>query len=63
MEDGGVFKSTDAAETWFPINLGFGGTSHYDLSITGLVMDPNAPDTLYAATFYHSVFKTVTEGR
>jgi photosystem II stability/assembly factor-like uncharacterized protein len=63
MEDGGVFKSTDGAETWFPINVGFGGTSHYDLSITGLAMDPDAPDTLYAATFYHSVFKTVTGGR
>ena len=63
MEDGGVFKSTDGAETWFPINLGFGGTTHYDLSITGLAMDPEAPDTLYAATFYHSVFKTVTGGR
>jgi photosystem II stability/assembly factor-like uncharacterized protein len=63
MEDGGVFKSTDAAETWYSINLGFGGTTHYDLSITGLVMDPDSPDTLYAATAYHSVYKMTTRGR
>ena len=63
MEDGGVFKSTDAAETWFPINLGFGGTTHYDTSITGLAMDPEEPDTLYAVTYYHAVYKTVSGGR
>jgi photosystem II stability/assembly factor-like uncharacterized protein len=54
----GVFKSTDAAESWLPINLGLG-----DLTITGLAMDPDSPDTLYAATWYKSVFKTVTGGR
>ena len=59
----GLFKSTDAAETWFPINLGLGGDTHYDVSISGLVMDPESPDTLYAATAYHSVYKTSTGGR
>lgn len=62
-EASGLFKSTDAAETWFPINLGLGGDTHYDLSISGLVMDPESPDTLYAATAYHSVYKTSTGGR
>ncbi len=62
-ENGGVFKSIDAAESWFPINLGFGGNSHYDLSISGLAMDPELPDTLYAGTAYHSVYKTVTGGQ
>jgi len=62
-EASGLFKSTDAAETWFPINLGLGGDTHYDVSISGLVMDPESPDTLYAATAYHSVYKTSTGGR
>jgi len=31
-----LFKSTDAAETWFPINLGLGGNTHDDVSISGL---------------------------
>jgi photosystem II stability/assembly factor-like uncharacterized protein len=58
IEGGGVFKSTDAAESWLPINLGLG-----DLTITGLAMDPESPDTVFAATWYKSVFKTVTGGR
>ena len=62
-EASGLFKSIDAAETWFPINLGLGGDTHYDVSISGLVMDPESPDTLYAATAYHSVYKTSTGGR
>jgi hypothetical protein len=59
-EASGLFKSTNAAGTWFPINFGY---THYDLSISGLVMDPESPDTLYAATAYHSVYKTSTGGR
>ena len=55
---GGMFKSIDAAETWFPISSGLD-----DKSITGLAIDPDAPDTVYAATFYRSVYKTVTGGR
>jgi hypothetical protein len=62
-EASGLFKSTDAAETWFPINLGLGGNTHYDVSISGLVMDPESPDTLYATTVFHSVYKTSTGGR
>ncbi len=62
-EASGLFKSTDAAETWFAINRGLGGDTHYDVSISALVMDPESPDTLYAATAYHSVYKTSTGGR
>jgi hypothetical protein len=54
----GVFKRTDAGDSWFPINLGLG-----DLTITGLAMDPDSPDTVYAATWYRSVYKTVTGGQ
>jgi hypothetical protein len=44
-EGSGVFKSTDAAQIWFPINLG-----HDDENITGLAIHPESPDALYAAT-------------
>jgi photosystem II stability/assembly factor-like uncharacterized protein len=57
-EGNGVFKSTDGAESWFPVNLGLD-----DQMVTGLAMDPESPDTVYAATFYSSVFKTKTGGR
>ena len=53
-----MFKSTDAGESWFPINLGLD-----NLYITALAMDPESPDTVYAATWYTSVYKTVTGGR
>jgi photosystem II stability/assembly factor-like uncharacterized protein len=62
-EDGGMFKSTDGAASWFPIHRGMGFATHYDRSITGLVMDPDEPDTLYTATAYHSVYKTRTGGQ
>ncbi len=54
----GVFKSTDSAESWFPINSGL-----YDTGIIGLAMDPESPNTLYVSTTVSSVFKTVTGGR
>lgn len=50
-EGNGVFKSEDGAETWFRINSGLD-----DLLVTGFVMAPGSPDTLYAATF-SSVYK------
>jgi hypothetical protein len=52
---GSPFVRRAVAETWFPINLGLGGDAYYDVSISGLVMDSESPDTLYAATAYHSV--------
>ncbi len=55
---GGMFKSINAAETWFPISSGLD-----DKTIAGLAMDPDAPDTVYASTTYRSVYKTVTGGR
>lgn len=62
-EDGGLYKSTNGAVSWFPIHRGMGFATHYDRSITGLAMDPDAPDTLYTATAYHSVYKTRTGGQ
>ncbi len=57
-EGSGVFKSEDRAQTWFRINSGLD-----DLLVTGFVMAPGSPDTLYAATVFSSVYKKSTEGR
>ena len=54
----GMYKSTNAGASWFPINHGL--DKPY---INGLAMDPESPDTVYAATWYGSVYKTVTGGR
>ena len=52
----GVFKSTDGAETWAPVNLGLDG-----VSVGGLALDPVRPNVLYAGTS-SSVYKTTTGG-
>ena len=56
-EGGGMFKSTDAGGSWSAIN-----GSLTELTVFGLALDPNNPNTLYAAT-PQSVFKTVTGGQ
>ncbi|HTR03689.1 MAG TPA: hypothetical protein VMN82_10875 [Thermoanaerobaculia bacterium] len=56
-EGGGVFKSTDAGENWFPVDAGLD-----DGGVYGLAMDPSSPDTLYASTA-SSVYKTTTGGQ
>jgi photosystem II stability/assembly factor-like uncharacterized protein len=50
----GIFQSDDAGETWYAINPGLP-----DLDVSGLVLAPGSPDSLYAATF-SSVFKART---
>jgi hypothetical protein len=49
-----VFKSTDGAGTWFPINSGLD-----DQNVFGLAMDPDFPNILYASTS-SSVYKIST---
>jgi photosystem II stability/assembly factor-like uncharacterized protein len=56
-EGAGVFKSTDSAETWFPINSGLD-----DQNVFGLAMDPDFPNILYASTS-SSVYKISTAGQ
>jgi hypothetical protein len=51
--DGGVFKSLDGGDHWFPFNLGLS-----DLSVSGLAMDPVNSSVLYASG-PSGVFKTV----
>ena len=55
---GGVLKSTNGGATFRAVNNGLGGSV-----ISGLAMDPDAPDTVYVATFFRSLYKTVTGGR
>jgi hypothetical protein len=55
-EGDGVFKSTDGAETWMPVDLGLDGSI-----VLGLAIDPIRPNILYAATS-SSVYKTRTGG-
>ncbi len=54
---GGVFKSTDAGETWNPINSGL-----TTLLIRALAIDPQTPTTLYAGTSGAGFFKTTDGG-
>jgi len=49
---GGVFKSLDGGDHWFPVNLGLS-----DLSVSGLAMDPVNSSVLYASG-PSGVFKT-----
>ncbi|HYG65987.1 MAG TPA: YCF48-related protein, partial [Thermoanaerobaculia bacterium] len=60
-DGGGVFKSADGGRTWFPVNNGL-----FNLFIRDLVIDPQAPDTLYLAAGYlptvAGVYKTTDGG-
>jgi photosystem II stability/assembly factor-like uncharacterized protein len=56
--DQGVFKSTDGGESWNSANAGLSLQS-----ITALVIDPSAPDTLYVGTLDGGVFKSTDGAR
>ena len=55
-ERNGVFKSLDGGDHWFAVNSGLG-----DLSVWGLVMDPDNSSVLYACG-PNGVYKTLTGG-
>jgi hypothetical protein len=50
----GIFRSNDGGETWNAINPGLS-----DLNVSGFVLAPGSPNSMYAATF-SSVFKKTT---
>ncbi|MFC1994870.1 WD40/YVTN/BNR-like repeat-containing protein, partial [Chloroflexota bacterium] len=54
--DGGVFKSTDGAETWVDSSQGYTGAK-----IFAIAMDPHQPYTVYA-TCRASIFRSVDGG-
>ena len=55
---GTIYKSIDSGETWFVVNTDPGKNFASDALIYSIVVDPNHPDHLFAATdsgFYRSV--------
>jgi len=56
-EGAGVFKSVDAADSWSSASAGLD-----DSNVYGLVLDPESPDIVYAATAA-SIFRTTTGGQ
>src|SRR3989442_7816725 len=54
---GGVFKSTDAGESWSAVSAGLP-----NLPVTALAIDPQTPTTLYAGTERGGVFKSTDGG-
>ncbi len=55
----GVFKSTDSGSTWIvQNNFGVAGTPN----VRALAIDPSAPLTLYAGTFFNGLFKSTNGG-
>ncbi len=63
---GGVYRTTDGARTWVPVNTGLippalVGSSR-SLGVTALVIDPQKPEVLYAGTL-DGLHKTVDGGR
>lgn len=52
-----VFSSADAAANWSPRGNGLSATT-----VTALVMDPDTPNTIYAATAGSGIFKSADGG-
>jgi photosystem II stability/assembly factor-like uncharacterized protein len=59
--NGVVYKSLDAGNTWMPILTDVGGNDVQDW-VYSLVVDPNAHDTIYAATHEHGPYKSSDYG-
>lgn len=71
---GGVDKSTDGGATWHATNSGLPGRRVKDrahagkwitftIGVTALAIDPTHPETLYAATDSHGVFRSTNSGK
>ena len=59
--NGVVYKSVDAGNTWTPVLRNVGGINAQDW-VYSLVVDPNAHNTIYAATHEHGPYKSSTYG-
>jgi photosystem II stability/assembly factor-like uncharacterized protein len=59
---GGVIKSSDGGSTWRSVNSGLGGSGNNVPQISNLVMDPQAPDTLYCIRFSDGQMFKSTDG-
>jgi photosystem II stability/assembly factor-like uncharacterized protein len=58
----GVFKSTDSGASWFAINNGLSDLIGSPSTVAALVINPNNPNTLYAATSGSGVFRSTDGG-
>jgi photosystem II stability/assembly factor-like uncharacterized protein len=56
---GGIFKSTDGAKSWAPINSGLTGINARNIKV--LVINPKTPTTIYVSTDY-DLFKSTDGG-
>jgi len=56
----GVYKTTDAADNWAPVNTGLSGPA--EASVTAVAIDPLVPTTVYIGVEETGVFKTVDGG-
>ena len=52
---GGIWKSTDAGETWFRVLA--------NKSVASVTVDPNHPDHLFACVFWDGLFQSTDAGR
>ena len=55
---GGVFKTTNGGQSWIAVSNGLP-----DTPVQSLAVDPNNPDTVYAAIYANGIFKTVDGGQ
>lgn len=59
---GGVFKSTDGGASWAAVNAGLAWPGMDSLNVWDLALDPTAPGTLYAGTWWGGAFKSTDGG-
>jgi hypothetical protein len=56
--DDGVYKTTDAGDTWLPVKAGL----PTGVNFQSIAIDPTAPNTLYTTSVGLGVFKTTNAG-
>jgi len=64
VESVGIFKSTDGAASWAPINEGLIDplTGISPLDVWSLAIDPKNPNTIFAGSRFSEIFKSVDGG-
>ncbi len=58
----GLFKSTDAGASWFPVNVGLEQILANRAPVNSLAIDPDYPNVLYLATSGYGVFQSLDGG-